>query len=215
LRLQDIADSPAEVALVGDLAAEEGRPDLAVAMSKRAVRAGVLLVEQAYPVPHMPKADDPEPALVLAMMRQESAFDTLAESSAGAKGLLQLMPTTAKQMARSLGMRFSHQRLHSDPDYNIKLGTAYLSGLLNQYDGSYVLALAAYNAGPARLRGWMKDFGDPRSPDVDAVDWIELIPYGETRDYVQRVLENLQVYRLRLGGSELAQTLEKDLHLRP
>jgi soluble lytic murein transglycosylase len=124
------------------------------------------------------------------------------------------MPATAKQMARSLGVGFSNTRLHSDPEYNVKLGTAYLSGLLSQYGGSYVLALAAYNAGPARLRSWITDNGDPREPDVDAVDWIEMIPYAETRDYVQRVLENLQVYRLRLGGAELAQTLEKDLHLR-
>jgi soluble lytic murein transglycosylase len=214
LRLQDLAETPAEVALTGRLAVSEGRPDLAVAMSKRAMRSGVLLVKQAYPVPHMPQVRDPEPALVLAMMRQESAFDALAESSAGARGLMQLMPATARQMARSLGVRFSPHRLHSDPAYNVKLGTAYLSGLLSQYDGSYVLALAAYNAGPARLRSWINDNGDPRQPDVDAIDWIEMIPYGETRDYVQRVLENLQVYRLRLGGAELAQTLEKDLHLR-
>jgi len=213
LRLLQLAKDPGEVALVGRLALDEGRPDVAVTVAKRAIRKGVVLVSSGYPVPHQPDDNDPEGALLLAMMRQESAFDTLAQSSAGARGLMQLMPATARQMARTLGVRYSHKKLHSDPEYNLKLGSAYLANLLQRFDGSYVLAIAAYNAGPARLRGWMNDNGDPRAPDVDAIDWIEMIPFTETRDYVQRVLENLQIYRHRLGKTTVAQSIEDDLHL--
>ena len=136
----------------------------------------------------MPRARDPEPALVLAMMRQESAFDTLAESSAGARGLMQLMPATARQMARSLGVRFSRHRLHSDPAYNVKLGAAYLTGLLSQYDGSYVLALAAYNAGQANVDDW-------RARGVG-------IQFSETRHFVDRV-EKLKVIYRHASGDRL------------
>ena len=126
---------------------------------------------------------------------------------------MQIMPGTAKQMARSLGLKYSNKRLHSDPEYNLKLGTAYLNGLLQRYDNSYVLALAAYNAGPARMWSWTKEYGDPRAKDVDAIDWIEMIPFSETRDYVQRVLENLQVYRMLSGNTSIAVSIEDDLHL--
>jgi soluble lytic murein transglycosylase len=213
LHLLELSEDPGEVALVAKLALESNRPDVAVTVAKRAIRIGVMLPESGYPAPHRPAGTDPEPALVLAMMRQESAFDTFAESSAGARGLMQLMPATAKMMARSLGVDFSHKRLHSDPEYNLKLGAAYISDLLQRFDGSYVLAIAAYNAGPARLHGWMKENGDPRTRDVDAIDWVEMIPFTETRDYVQRVLENLQIYRYRLGSKAVAQSIEDDLHL--
>ena len=214
LRLLELAQDPGEVALVGQLAVDENRPDVAVTVAKRAIRNGVVLIAPGYPVPHQPpEGDDPEGALLLAIMRQESAFDTLAESSAGARGLMQLMPATAKQMAKNLGVNFSHKRLHSDPDYNVKLGAAYLADLLRRFDGSYLLAIASYNAGPARLHGWMKENGDPRTKEVDAIDWVEMIPFTETRDYVQRVLENLQIYRFRLGKTTVAQSIEDDLHL--
>jgi soluble lytic murein transglycosylase len=121
------------------------------------------------------------------------------------------MPATASQVARSLAIPFKEQRLTGDGAYNVTLGQAYLDTLLGRFNGSYVLAIAAYNAGPARVRQWLDDFGDPRSPEVDAVDWIEEIPYGETRNYVQRVLENLQVYRLRIGNRSLAFSLQADL----
>ncbi len=213
LKLLEVAQSPGETALAAQLATDAGRPDVAVTVAKKALRNGVILINSGYPIPHQVAGDDPEPSLVLAVMRQESAFDTLAQSSSGARGLMQLMPATAKQMALALGINFSHKKLHSDPEYNLKLGTAYLGGLLHQYDGSYLLALTAYNAGPARLRGWMKDNGDPRTRDVDPVDWVEMIPFTETRDYVQRVLENLQVYRARLGKTTVAQSIEDDLHI--
>lgn len=213
LRLQDLARTPAESVLVGKLAIEQGRPDLAVQAAKRAVRAGVSLIEQAYPLPYQLDGDDPEPALLLAVARQESEFDTNAHSGAGARGLMQLLPATARDVAKQINVNYSKAKLKSDPDYNLKLGRAYLSGLLKSYDGSYVLALAAYNAGPARVRGWINDFGDPRDPHVDAIDWIEMIPTPETRNYVQRVLEGLQVYRLRLGTKTVAMSLEHDLHM--
>jgi len=213
LKLLDLAQTPGETALTAQLATDAGRPDVAVTVAKKALRNGVILINSGYPIPHQVDGDDPEPSLVLAVMRQESAFDTLAQSSSGARGLMQLMPATAKQMARALGINFSQKKLHSNPEYNLKLGTAYLSGLLHQYDGSYLLALAAYNAGPARLRGWMNDNGDPRTRDVDPVDWVEMIPFTETRDYVQRVLENLQVYRARTGKTTVAQSIEDDLHI--
>lgn len=213
MRLLELAQDPGEVGLVGQLALDESRPDIAVSVAKRAIRTGVVLINSGYPIPHQPEGDEPEAALLLAMMRQESAFDTLAESSAGARGLMQLMPATAKQMAKTLGVNFSHKRLHSDPEYNVKLGAAYLADLLRRFDGSYLLAVAAYNAGPARLHAWMKENGDPRTKEVDAIDWVEMIPFTETRDYVQRVLESLQIYRFRLGKTTMAQSLEDDLRL--
>ena len=131
--------------------------------------------------------------------RQESAFYTGAISGAGARGLMQIMPATARRVARQIKVRYSRKKLLSDPEYNLRLGRAYLADLTEKYDGSYILALAAYNAGPARTNRWMKTFGDPRTPGVDPVDWIESIPFNETRNYVQRILESLVVYRKTLG----------------
>jgi soluble lytic murein transglycosylase len=118
-------------------------------------------------------------------------------------GLLQLLPTTAQATARTLGLPFSRPRLTADADYNATLGAAHLRELLDDFGGSYILTFAAYNAGPRKAREWVRRFGDPRDPAVDPVDWIELIPYGETRSYVQRVTENMQVYRERLDGAPL------------
>jgi soluble lytic murein transglycosylase len=145
------------------------------------------------------------------MARQESGFDKGAVSRAGAQGMMQLMPGTAKLMARELGVAFSQQRLLTDPHYNITLGRAYLDDLIERFGGSYVMAVAAYNAGPARVAEWKLNMGDPRAQGVDVIDWVESIPFNETRSYVQRVLENLQVYRLRLGDRALAFSLASDL----
>jgi soluble lytic murein transglycosylase len=145
------------------------------------------------------------------MTRQESAFDREAISSAGARGMMQLMPATAKSVAKSLRMTYSSDRLLTDAHYNIILGRHYLDGLIGDYSGSYVLAIAAYNAGPARVRQWLRDYGDPRAGNTDVIDWVESIPLSETRNYVQRVLENLQIYRLRLGDHGLAFSLSSDL----
>ena len=209
--LSEHAANPVEHALVARLATEIDRPDLAVASAKRASYAGVTLLAEGYPISTMPPGGSVERPLLLAMTRQESAFDSGAVSSAGARGLMQLMPATASHVARSLGLPFSAARLTSDVHYNLTLGREYLSGPLGDFSGSYVLSVAAYNAGPARVHDWMHDFGDPRAKNVDVIDWIESIPVAETRNYVQRVLENLQVYRFRLGDHRLAFSLASDL----
>jgi soluble lytic murein transglycosylase len=211
LRHTTSAKSPAQHALAGELALALDRPDLAVSAAKRSSQAaGVMLPEYGWPVSANVKGDSPERALIHATIRQESAFEAQAVSRAGARGMMQLMPATAKSVAKSLGLPHSDHRLN-DPHYNIHLGRTYLGRLIDEFDGSYVLALAAYNAGPARARQWMKDNGDPRRAHVDVVDWIELISFEETRNYVQRVLENLQVYRQVLNDPKRSQGIEKDL----
>jgi soluble lytic murein transglycosylase len=125
---------------------------------------------------------------------------------------MQLMPSTAKGLAKQTGLPYDQDKLTADPSYNVALGSRYLGDLINDFGGSYVMAVAAYNAGPGRVRAWIKAYGDPRAGALDIVDWIELIPFDETRDYVQRVLENTQVYRTRLAqGKPVTLTLKDDL----
>jgi len=138
--------------------------------------------------------------LVFAVIRQESQFDISAGSRAGAKGLMQLMPATANLMSKNIGIPYVKADLTLDADYNIKLGSAYLAYLIDRYKGSYILAIAAYNAGESRVKRWIKRNGDPRTLEIDPIDWIERISIKETRNYVQRVLENIIVYRYLLGG---------------
>jgi soluble lytic murein transglycosylase len=139
----------------------------------------------------------------MAIARQESELNPGAASDAGARGLMQLMPATARGVAEGMGLRYDPARLVADPNYNARLGTAYLARMLKRYDGSYVLATAAYNAGPGRVDEWIRTNGDPRKPQVDSVIWIESIPFSETRNYVMRVLEGVQVYRARLNRGPL------------
>ncbi|MBN8945059.1 MAG: lytic transglycosylase domain-containing protein [Rhizobiales bacterium] len=139
-------------------------------------------------------------AVVYAIARQESTFDPRAVSHAGARGLLQLMPATARATARTYGVAFDQGRLISDPAYNARIGAAHLGELVAEFNGSYIMTFAAYNAGRSRVREWVQAYGDPRDPRVDPIDWVERIPFTETRNYVQRVMENVQVYRARLGG---------------
>jgi soluble lytic murein transglycosylase len=209
--LAKLAKTPGEMVLAGRLALALGRIDLGVRVGRQAYRAGTPLMQLAYPVIDVPDGG-PEPALLLAVARQESNFSATALSSAGARGLMQLMPATARAVSRTIKTRYSRSRLITDPAYNIRLGRAYLGGLIERYGGSYVLAIAAYNAGPGAVKGWFRKTGDPRNGDVDMIDWIELIPYPETRNYVQRVLENLQVYRRRLDGTRIAFSLHQDLN---
>jgi soluble lytic murein transglycosylase len=211
VKLGDLAKTPGEHALVAALSGEILRPDLAVAEARRASYVGVTLLALGYPLTQLPAGGSVEGPLVLAIARQESGFDQSAVSSAGARGMLQLMPATAKRVAKDLQVPFSQQRLQGDSQYNLTLGRAYLEEMLDRYGGSYVLAVAAYNAGPARVGQWEHDMGDPRAKEVDVIDWVENIPFRETRSYVQRVLENLQVYRLRLGDRNLAFSLALDL----
>ncbi len=211
LKLSDLAKTPGEHALVAKLATETLRPDLAVAVARRASYVGVTLLALGYPLAQMPPGGNVEGPLVLAMARQESGLDQNAVSPVGARGILQLMPATAKRIAKDLQLPFSQQRLLTDPEYNLTLGRAYLEDMLDRFGGSYVLAVAAYNAGPARVAEWEHDLGDPRATQTDVIDWVESIPFRETRTYVQRVLENLQVYRLRMGDRNLAFSLALDL----
>src|SRR5262245_5869859 len=206
------AQSPGAQRLGVELAASLGRPDVTLAAAKVARQKGTELVDYLFPMKKLANAGSPETALVLGVIRQESAFDPEAVSSAGARGLMQLMPATAKSVAKRLGLKYTKDKLTADSDFNVSLGRAYLSELLTKHGGSYVLSIAAYNAGPARVSEWTARFRDPRRSGVDVIDWVELIPISETRNYVQRVLENTQVYRHRLGDTQIAMTtLEQDL----
>ncbi|HEY3909441.1 MAG TPA: lytic transglycosylase domain-containing protein [Stellaceae bacterium] len=195
LHLADSARTPTEFAMLAGLAERNGRIDLAIAVAKRAISAGTPLMIHGYPVIALPAGGNIEDALIYAVMRQESAFEPSAVSPAGALGLMQLMPATAAFMAGQLQLPPSLARLTTDGVYNVTLGRGYLQHLIGDFGGSYALAIAAYNAGPGRVRQWLAEYGDPRGGKVDMVDWIETIPIDETRLYVQRVLENLQVYR--------------------
>jgi soluble lytic murein transglycosylase len=139
-----------------------------------------------------------EKAMVYAITRQESTFDPAAQSSAGARGLMQLMPDTARRTAKRFGVEFNLGRLF-EPAYNAKLGAAHLGELMADWKGSAILMFASYNAGGGNVSKWIKAYGDPRSSTVDPIDWVERIPFSETRNYVQRVMENLWVYRYRLN----------------
>ncbi|GEO36718.1 lytic transglycosylase [Skermanella aerolata] len=210
-RLGSNAKTAQDYALVTRLAQDLVRPDLAVTVAKQAVQDGVTLINAGYPVVSMPDLGWLEPALVHSLIRQESTFNENAVSPAGARGLMQLMPATAKQVAGQLGMQHTNSRLTSDPTYNIALGSAYMRELIDRFNGSYVLAIAAYNAGPGRVREWLQTNGDPRAEGVDVVDWIELIPIYETRNYVQRVMEAVHIYRARMDGGHAKLLLEEDL----
>jgi peptidoglycan lytic transglycosylase len=216
LRLAELDDSASWKNLVAAYAHDVGRPELGVAVARQSIRGGIPLIRNGYPTLPVAAAYSEsmapaETALVFAMVRQESAFDVHARSSAGARGLMQLMPGTARDVANRLGMPYAPSDLTNSPDYNVSLGRAYIGGLIDRFDGSYVLALAGYNAGPGRVNQWLQSNGDPRAGTEAAVDWIELIPFTETRNYVQRCLENLQVYRTLLGTAQLAQATDRDL----
>lgn len=209
-QLQEEARTPGAKLLATDLAGALGQRHAAVAAARRAALDGVTLVENGYPVARFNTADGIEEALVLSIIRQESNFNTDAISRVGARGLMQLMPRTAQGEARKLALDFSETRLTTDPAFNVALGSTYLRDLIDRFDGSYIMAIAAYNAGPGRSVQWANAFGDPRSGAVDPIDWVEMIPFSETRNYVQRVLEGLQVYRQRLGAADTL-ALEQDL----
>jgi len=210
LHMADNATTPSQFAMLATLAETNGRIDLAIAVAKRAIEAGTPLMIHGYPITAVPSGGTVEHALLFAVTRQESAFDRDAVSRAGARGLMQLMPATASDIANKLQLPFSVERLTADGTYNVLLGRAYLETLIDDFGGSYALAIAGYNAGPGRVRQWLRDYGDPRGGKVDMVDWIENIPISETRNYVQRVLENLQIYRGQIGRNS-AFSLASDL----
>ena len=185
--------------LSAQLATDIGRYDFAIQISKIASYEKRFHNKYNYPIISTPKyvggRKIPDQALILAVIRQESEFDYKANSHAGAKGMMQLMTYTAKVVAKQAKLPYSKSRLTQDPEYNINLGSHYLAGLILEYDGSYPFAIAAYNAGPKRVKYWKKLNKNPQKKQIDYVDWIELIKFKETRNYVQRVLENYNVYR--------------------
>jgi soluble lytic murein transglycosylase len=196
-------ETRADFAAAGALALALGRPDAAVRIGKTAAAAGHVIMDIYYPVTALSEVSAPiEPALAKAIARQESELNPEAVSPAGARGVMQLMPATAERVARDLGLRYDRGRLTADPVYNARLGTAYMAQMLERYDGATILAAAAYNAGPHRVDRWLVENGDPRR-GVDPIDWIENIPFNETRNYVQRVMEGLHVYRARLGAAAI------------
>jgi soluble lytic murein transglycosylase len=177
-------------------------PHLAVLLGKAAAERGVILPRVYYPVPGIvPDGLKVSRALALSIARRESEFDPAARSTADARGLMQVLPGTAKLMAEKLGKPFEASKLTSDPAYNVTMGAAYLAEMAEEFGPSIALIAAGYNAGPGRPRRWMGEFGDPRRPDVDVVDWVETIPFAETRTYVMRVAEGVVIYRAKLKGA--------------
>jgi soluble lytic murein transglycosylase len=199
LRMDEIAPTAAERALNADLALKLGVPDAAVFVARRMGRDGIALPQAGWPAPFQPPPA-PDEAAALGIMRQESSFDVGAVSPSGARGLMQLMPFTAKDVAKKLGVPVSIPTLTVDPKQNMHLGTAYLREVLERFGGALPLAAAAYNAGPHRVDQWLAENGDPRTDAVPMTDWLELIPFAETRNYVQRVMENVAIYRARTGS---------------
>ncbi len=205
-------DGGAALGGLAGLGLDLGKPHFAVRIAKHAARKGVILYPAYYPVTELASyASKVEPALAMAIARQETELNPRAVSPAGARGLMQLMPGTARKVAGQIGESYSGERLLDDWQYNARLGQSYLAEQIAAFGGSYVLAAAAYNAGPHRASQWIAEFGDPRASNVDTIDWIESIPFGETRNYVQRVIEGLYVYRTRLSGTAGPMTIVEDL----
>lgn len=195
-----------------------GNTPVSIRIAQEALnKHGVVLTGFLYPTleSRMGNVRDTEWALAHAIIRQESRFDQQAISSAGARGLMQLMPVTAKETARKLGIGHNSDWLTSRPDHNIQLGSRYITDMVNRYGGEYALAAAAYNAGPGRVSQWIGLFGDPRDSQRDMIDWIEEIPIYETRNYVQRVLEGVHVYRQMMGTKPVRHTELAHLSYRP
>ncbi|SHG56030.1 lytic transglycosylase domain-containing protein [Bradyrhizobium erythrophlei] len=208
----DLAEESTDVAVLAALAELTGRHNDARAMlqiGKPALARGLALDNYAFPtigIPqHSPIGPEIERSIIYSVARTESAFDQRDKSSANAVGLMQVTPEAGRDTAKRFGATYDWDRMVSDPVYNTQMGAAELSALLREYAGSHIMTFAGYNAGRGRVRDWVKLYGDPRDPNVDAIDWVERIPLSETRNYVQRVMENLQVYRLRFdGGASVA-----------
>jgi soluble lytic murein transglycosylase len=202
------------LAAVIGLAQDLHDPALSLRVAKEAERRNLLLLEYLHPVVHIPQQTQghpPDPAVVLSIIRQESEFDPFAESNAGARGLMQLLPSTAKEAAERQHIGFDAESLGKDGDYNIQLGESTFASYMRFWSNSVLLAVASYNAGPGTVRKWVAAFGDPRNGHVDPVDWIESIPFDETRTYVQRVLAGTQVYRNRLRAKDVPLKIVADL----
>jgi soluble lytic murein transglycosylase len=213
----DMGENGDPEALIGlaELSARYNDARAMLLLGKAALNRGLPFDHYAYPVNGIPPfrqiGPEVEPSVVYAIARQESAFNQAVVSPAQAYGLMQVTPDAGRYVCKRAGVSFDLSRMKTDPVYNATLGAAELGGLLEDYRGSYIMTFAGYNAGRGSVRKWIERYGDPRDPKVDAVDWVEQIPFSETRNYVQRIMENLQVYRARFGGGTRLQ-IEADLH---
>jgi soluble lytic murein transglycosylase len=196
-------DQPA-LAMLAEIAERNHDARSALLVGKLALGRGFPFDQYAFPVGGLPRysaiAPEVEPAVVYSIARQESAFNPKTVSSAKAMGLMQVTPEAGRYIAKKFGVTFDQHRLLHDNVYNVQMGAAELHDDIERYRGSYILAFAGYNAGSGRVKEWIERYGDPRDPRIDPIDWVERIPFSETRNYVQRILENLQVYRVRFGG---------------
>lgn len=211
--LDDQLTRPQDFELLAEIGREYHYADIGVRGAKAGLAKGVVAPDAAYPLVEYPLLKEPqvERSLMLALSRQESEMNPAAISHANARGLMQFVPRTARLEARRQGLPYRTSWLTDDPGYNMTLGGAHLDTLLRQFNGSYIMTAAAYNAGASRPQRWIGEYGDPRAGEVDPVDWVEFIPFSETRNYVQRVLENTQVYRHRLSGEPVDIRLSDDL----
>jgi soluble lytic murein transglycosylase len=209
LNLDDTLPTLEDEAQLVDLARNYGEMDTSMKAARGAAQHGFILPNRAYPMRSAPD-EGAEPALVLAITRQESGFDPYVRSGAGARGMMQLMPATAKILARKIGVSYSPGQL-DEPGYNMRLGSHFLGQLVGHFSGSYVMATAGYNAGPGRPTSWTAFCGDPRGGSTDPINFVECIPFSETRNYVMRVMENVQVYRAKMAGGSAPITLTADL----
>lgn len=212
--LDDVFQDKRELSLLAQLNKHYGYMKPSVRAAKQAARLDTMLTESGYPKPDvftsLPSNFDIPFSLAIA--RQESEFNPRAASSASAYGMMQMINATAKSTARKAKIPYKKSWLTSDPEYAAKLGSHHLEDLLEDFDGSYIMAAAAYNAGPSRVIRWNKTFGDPRKGQIDPIDWVESIPFSETRNYVQRVMENMEVYRARLNSNQTELRLAQNLN---
>ncbi len=212
--LDDVLPSLTDLSALSQISKDYGymRPSLRAA--KQASRFQSMLTDSSYPIVRVIEdmPSDFEKEFVYSIARQETEFETNAISSARAYGLMQMINATAKNTARKHRIPYSQSRLLTDAEYSARLGAHHLNDLLKKWDGSYILTAVSYNAGPHRAKRWIEAYGDPRSPDVDPIDWIESTPFSETRNYMQRVLENIQVYRARRNNNVHPLHIERDLH---
>jgi len=199
-RLEDIG----ALSALGEITAKHRDARAMLQLGKAALARGHPFAQYAFPtigVPeYTPIGPRLDPSVVFAIVRQESAFDPKDLSSAQAMGLMQVTPAAGIDTCKRFKCVYNRQRLMHDSTYNVQVGAAELAALFQDYRGSFILTFAGYNAGRGSVRGWLERYGDPRDPRVDPIDWVERIPFSETRNYVQRVMENLQVYRVRFGG---------------
>ena len=207
--------SEAEAGMVAHLAESIGDTQMSLRIAKSAIAKGQNLLTYGYPVhtfpAYTPLRKPPEMAFLLGIARQETEFEPQTVSGAGAKGLLQVMTVTAKEICHDYKIKCDIPRLLSDSKYNVTIASAYIANYIDAFGGSYVLGLAGYNAGPGRARQWIRENGDPRDPKVDPLDWVERIPITETREYVTKVMSNIQIYRARLGENATALRIGQDL----